>query len=185
MFCPVSEVHNTCMVFDLLLTVCRLQPTIFSLILTLTIPPVPLTALAICLGAPLFPYSQISHTFLLALHVAFLGFLPIFYTHGVSASAWRDVAAAWLPFDEAGVWSGYVGCMVGGWIGAIPIALDWDREWQKWPCTVVWGMVMGWVAGRLLTNVLKLGTGVRIDLSENEEIPKDAVMEGADEKKTS
>lgn len=75
--------------------------------------------------------------------------------------------------------------MVGGWIGAIPIALDWDREWQKWPCTVVWGMVMGWVAGRLLTNVLRLGTGVRIDLSETEEIPKDAVLEGAEEKKTS
>jgi GPI ethanolamine phosphate transferase 2/3 subunit F len=141
--------------------------------------------LAICLGAPLFPYSQIPHTAALALHVSVLGFLPIFYTHGVSASAWRDVSAAWLPFDEAGVWGGSVGTFVGAWIGAIPIALDWDREWQKWPCTVIWGMVMGWTAGRLLTSVMKLGVGRRIDMRENEEIPKDIQEEMDASKKNS
>ena len=143
----------------------------------------PLTLLALCLGAPLFPYAHIPHTMALAMHVSVLGFLPIFYTHGVSGGAWRDVAAAWLPFDQAGVWAGYVGCMVGGWIGAIPIALDWDREWQKWPCTVVWGMVMGWVIGRVLTNILRLGVGVRINLSEKEEIPPDMRMEGEESEK--
>jgi phosphatidylinositol glycan class F len=129
------------------------------------------------LGAPLFPYDQIPHTILLATHISLLGFLPIFYTHGVSASAWRDVAAAWLPFDEAGVWAGTVGCFVGGWIGAIPIALDWDREWQKWPCTVVWGLVAGWLIGRLLTNGMALGIGVRINLSEKDEVPKQVLQE--------
>lgn len=105
----------------------------------------------------------------MSLHVSLLGFLPLFYTHGVSASAWRDVIAAWLPFDEAGVWAGAVGCLVGGWIGAIPIALDWDREWQKWPCTVLWGVVLGWSVGRILTSTLRLGLGKRIDLSEKSE----------------
>jgi GPI ethanolamine phosphate transferase 2/3 subunit F len=157
---------------------------LFSLILTFSLPPLPLTILALCLGAPLFPYSQIPHTIVLAFHVSILGFLPIFYTHGVSGSAWRDVSAAWLPFDEAGVWAGSVGTLVGGWMGAIPIALDWDREWQKWPCTVVWGMVLGWTLGRILTSMLKLGIGRRINMSETEETPKD-ILEEQENKKTS
>lgn len=95
------------------------------------------------------------------------------------------MAAAWLPFDEAGVWAGTIGCFVGGWIGAIPIALDWDREWQKWPCTVVWGSVIGWTLGRVLTGVLRLGIGTRINLSEHEAIPKDVLEEMEQEKKKS
>ena len=94
--------------------------------------------------------------------------MPIFYTHGVDGGAWRDVMAAWLPFDNAGVWAGTIGCFVGGWLGAVPIALDWDREWQKWPCTVVVGVVMGWAVGRLLTGELGLGVGKRIDLGEQD-----------------
>lgn len=67
------------------------------------------------------------------------------------------------------MWAGTVGAMVGGWVGAVPIALDWDREWQKWPCTVVWGVVLGWTLGRLLTSFAGLGVGKRINLSETEE----------------
>lgn len=143
----------------------------FSLILTLTLPPLPLVIIALVLGAPLYPTSLLPHTILVAVHVSLLGFLPIFYTHGVSSSAWRDVAAAWLPFDQAGVWAGTVGTLVGGWIGAVPMALDWDREWQKWPCTVLWGVVLGWAVGRALTNMGGLGVGKRINLSETEEEP--------------
>ncbi|RMD39987.1 hypothetical protein DV735_g5146, partial [Chaetothyriales sp. CBS 134920] len=146
----------------------RILPTLFALILTSTLAPGPLALLALCLGAPIFPYSLLPHTFALAAHVSMLSVLPIFYTHGVSTEAWRDVAAGWLPFDEAGVWAGSVGAFVGGWIGAIPIALDWDREWQKWPCTVIWGLVLGWTAGRVLTNLLGLGIGRRIDMTESE-----------------
>ncbi|OCT48055.1 putative GPI-anchor biosynthesis protein (Pig-F) [Cladophialophora carrionii] len=147
----------------------RITPTLFSLILTLTLPPLPLTLIALVLGAPLYPTSSIPLTLLLGLHVSVLAFLPLFYTHGVSSSAWRDVSAAWLPFDAAGVWGGSVGAFLGGWVGAIPMALDWDREWQKWPCTVVWGVVLGQAVGRVLTSGLVWGIGKRIDLSEREE----------------
>lgn len=147
------------------------QPAILSLVLAITVPPAPLALLAFVLGAPLYPLSLVPHTFVLAMHVAILGILPIFYVHGVSSSAWFDVAAAWLPFDEAGVWGGTVGTVIGGWIGAIPIALDWDREWQKWPCTIVWGAALGWAIGKLLTSGLKLGIGSRINLSTSRSNP--------------
>ncbi|OAL39185.1 hypothetical protein AYO20_01503 [Fonsecaea nubica] len=147
----------------------RIMPTLFSLILTFTLPPLPLSLIALVLGAPLYPTSLLPLTLLLSVHVSLLGFLPLFYTHGVSSLAWRDVAAAWLPFDSAGVWGATVGSFVGGWVGAIPMALDWDREWQKWPCTVIWGVVMGWAVGRAVTNGLGWGKGKRINLSEKEE----------------
>lgn len=146
----------------------RILPTSMALVLSLVIPVVPLMVLALILGAPLYPTNLLPHTLVLAVHVSVLGTLPIFHTHGVSAAAWKDVSAAWLPFDEAGVWAGSVGTVVGAWFGAIPMALDWDREWQKWPCTVLWAAVLGWGIGRLLTGGLKLGVGKRIDLSVTE-----------------
>ena len=73
--------------------------------------------------------------------------------------------AAWLPFDEAGVWGGFVGCLVGGWLGAVPMALDWDRDWQAWPIPVVTGAYLGWAVGRVVTGDLKLVIGRRIDMS--------------------
>lgn len=151
--------------------IARILPTMLALILSVVISTVPLMALALVLGAPLYPLDLLPHTLVLSLHVALLGTMPIFYTHGVSGLAWREISAAWLPFDEAGVWGGMVGALVGGWLGAIPIALDWDREWQKWPCTVLWGVVFGWATGRIITNGLRLGIGKRIDLSVNEYIP--------------
>ena len=141
--------------------------------------------LALILGAPLYPLDLLPHTLVLALHVSLLGTLPIFYTHGVAGAAWHDVSAAWLPFDEAGVWGGTVGALMGGWFGAIPIALDWDRDWQKWPCTVLWGVVLGWGLGRAATNGLRLGIGRRIDLSVTEYTPPaDEMSDVQDSKKT-
>jgi GPI ethanolamine phosphate transferase 2/3 subunit F len=134
-----------------------------------------LTLIALVLGAPLYPTPTLPLTLLLATHVSILAFLPLFYTHGVSAPAWRDVSAAWIPFDNAGVWGGSVGAFLGGWVGAIPLALDWDRDWQAWPCTVVWGVVMGWMAGRTIA-ALGLGIGKRINLSEKEDVDDRTLM---------
>ena len=151
--------------------------------MTLVLPPLPLTVLALVLGAPLSPSALIPHTLLLGLHVSLLAVLPIFYTHGVSAPAWRDIIAAWLPFDEAGVWGGAVGCLVGGWVGAVPMALDWDRDWQAWPVPVLTGVYLGWAIGRLLTASLRLGIGRRIDMSEDEGEKDDEAALAADTKK--
>jgi len=42
-----------------------------------------------------------------------------------------------------------VGTFIGGWLGAIPIALDWDRPWQAWPLTPLFGSLGGYVIGAL------------------------------------
>lgn len=105
------------------------------------------------------------HTGLLSLHISLLIGLPLFYTHGVSTAAWREIVSAFLPFDEPGVWGGTIGALVGGWLGAVPIPLDWDREWQKWPVTVLTGVWMGWAVGRTILGPVVL-RGKRIDLRE-------------------
>ena len=48
-----------------------------------------------------------------------------------------------------------LGACVGAWIGAIPIPLDWDREWQKWPVTIICGLYAGAVIGKVAGGLLK------------------------------
>ena len=70
-----------------------------------------------------------------------------------------------LPFD--GVWGATVGTALGAWLGAIPIPLDWDREWQKWPITIVAGMYGGAVVGSLVGRWLLQGK--RMEFKPDEE----------------
>ncbi|KAF9531176.1 GPI biosynthesis protein family Pig-F-domain-containing protein [Crepidotus variabilis] len=37
------------------------------------------------------------------------------------------------------------GAVLGTWVGAFPIALDWDRPWQAWPLTPTFGAVAGFI----------------------------------------
>ena len=39
------------------------------------------------------------------------------------------------------------GALIGLWLGAIPIPLDWDRPWQRWPITCVVGTLIGHFIG--------------------------------------
>ena len=149
------------------------QPVLFALTLALLIPTMPLNIAAHVLGAPLHPVPLIWNTTLLSFHISLLTCLPLFYVHGVSGPAWRDIIAAWLPFDEAGVWGSNVGCLVGGWLGAIPMALDWDRDWQAWPVPIMVGCYAGWAAGKTLLGPVAF-SNQRIDMS----IASDPAVEG-------
>jgi len=40
--------------------------------------------------------------------------------------------------------------LVGAWLGAFPIPLDWDREWQAWPISCCLGAVLGSVGANTL-----------------------------------
>jgi phosphatidylinositol glycan class F len=78
--------------------------------------------------------------------------------HGVDGGAWRDIIALLQPVDE--VVGGMLGAVIGAWLGAVPIPLDWDREWQKWPVTIVTGAYAGWALGRMVGGVVLKGKTV-------------------------
>ncbi|XP_006007557.1 phosphatidylinositol-glycan biosynthesis class F protein isoform X2 [Latimeria chalumnae] len=39
--------------------------------------------------------------------------------------------------------------VIGAWLGAFPIPLDWDRPWQAWPISCSLGATIGFVIGLL------------------------------------
>jgi len=50
-----------------------------------------------------------------------------------------------------------LGAVLGAWLGAVPIPLDWDRDWQRWPVTVVVGMYAGATLGALAAGTVLYG----------------------------
>ncbi|KAI1826534.1 GPI biosynthesis protein family Pig-F-domain-containing protein [Xylaria intraflava] len=104
-------------------------------------------------GAPFL--THLSHTYFCALHLSVLGLYPLFFTRGVSRKAWLEILGCRAPFDEA--FGGLVGACVGAWLGAVPIPLDWDREWQKWPVTILCGIYVGYSVGKAIGGTLAFG----------------------------
>lgn len=47
-----------------------------------------------------------------------------------------------------------MGAIVGAWLGAIPIPLDWDRAWQAWPIPCAVGAICGQMLGSIASAVL-------------------------------
>jgi phosphatidylinositol glycan class F len=45
------------------------------------------------------------------------------------------------------------GAIVGAWLGALVIPLDWDRWWQEWPVSCMMGASCGSVCGVLVDSV--------------------------------
>ncbi|KAF2103981.1 hypothetical protein NA57DRAFT_70192 [Rhizodiscina lignyota] len=136
----------------------RTVPAMLSHLLTTLLATPLLTIILILFGAPVT--SKLWETLLCAAHMSALAIMPLVYVHGVDEGRWWEVASLMSPVDE--VFGAAIGTMVGAWAGAVPIPLDWDREWQKWPVTIVTGAYMGWAVGKLLGGTLLRGK--RIDL---------------------
>ncbi|CAI6341348.1 unnamed protein product [Periconia digitata] len=134
----------------------RIIPAVLSVLLSLLVAAPLLTAALVLFGAPITTHH--AHTLLCGAHIAFLAAIPLVYVHGVDGAAWRDAVALLLPVDE--VYGGLLGAVCGAWLGAVPIPLDWDREWQKWPVTIVTGAYIGYVFGRLLGGTMLKGKKV-------------------------
>ncbi|KAH7067434.1 glycosylphosphatidylinositol anchor biosynthesis protein 11 [Paraphoma chrysanthemicola] len=128
-------------------------PAFLSLILTALAATPLLTATLVLFGAPATTHHL--HTLLCGAHIALLSTVPLVYVHGVNGETWRQIVALLLPIDE--VYGGLLGTFLGAWLGAIPIPLDWDREWQKWPVTIVTGAYIGYAVGKLLGGTLLKG----------------------------
>ncbi|KAJ6625089.1 GPI biosynthesis protein family Pig-F-domain-containing protein [Mycena sp. CBHHK59/15] len=107
-------------------------------------------------GAPIT--SHLWQTYLLALLLSILTVFPPAYTLGSPLLAPKTEAIetrmTWIRlFAEFSVKTSVerailypaVGTILGCWLGAIPIALDWDRPWQAWPLTPTFGAVVGYI----------------------------------------
>ena len=130
----------------------ELQAALLSLLLTVFATPF-LHGAMILFGAPMLTHVQ--HTFLCAAHLSVLTLFPLFYVHGVDATSWIAIAGFRAPLDDT--YGALVGGFVGGWLGAVPIPLDWDREWQKWPVTILCGIYFGYAIGKTLGATLLFG----------------------------
>ncbi|EME49762.1 hypothetical protein DOTSEDRAFT_68518 [Dothistroma septosporum NZE10] len=129
----------------------KVVPACLSFVLTFILSAPLLYIIVILFGAPLVSHHL--HTLLLAVHLALLTTPPLFYVHGLQGSIWTRLVSLQQPLDE--VYGMALGACVGAWIGAIPIPLDWDREWQRWPVTIICGLYAGAVIGKVMGGLLK------------------------------
>ncbi|GJP44495.1 hypothetical protein CLOM_g3892 [Closterium sp. NIES-68] len=54
-----------------------------------------------------------------------------------------------VPFKACVVTSAH-GAVVGAWMGAWPMPLDWEQPWQAWPICSTYGMLLGYLIGLFL-----------------------------------
>ena len=137
----------------------KTKQTIFYALLLSLFSVAVLAAIQVLFGAPVT--THIPHTILSSSHLALLAVFPLVYVHGSDSKKWKEVISAYSPIDE--VFGATVGCFLGAWLGAIPIPLDWDREWQKWPVTIVTGAYAGYVVGKLVGGFLLKGKRIELD----------------------
>ncbi|XP_059174326.1 phosphatidylinositol-glycan biosynthesis class F protein-like [Physella acuta] len=109
-------------------------------------------AIAVCFGAPVL--TSVAETFHFSMLMTVLVCLPGCLFFGPKISNWLDVFA----FDaavgiETIVYMTTIGSLLGSWLGAIPIPLDWDRPWQEWPVTCVVGALGGYSGGLLFAAI--------------------------------
>ncbi|KAM6220174.1 phosphatidylinositol-glycan biosynthesis class F protein isoform 2-T2 [Rhynchocyon petersi] len=98
-------------------------------------------------GAPLI--ELVLETFLFAVILSTFTTVPCLCLLGPNIRAWLRV------FSRNGatsIWENSLqittlSSILGSWLGAFPIPLDWDRPWQVWPISCTLGATFGYVAG--------------------------------------
>ncbi|XP_013386612.1 phosphatidylinositol-glycan biosynthesis class F protein isoform X2 [Lingula anatina] len=103
--------------------------------------------IAVLYGAPLF--SSVSETFHLAMLLATTAALPGLMVLGIRKEEWTRLFFKTSPSSalEISILASGVCSVLGAWLGAFPIPLDWDRPWQVWPISCVIGTLAGYSCG--------------------------------------
>ncbi|BGP14427.1 hypothetical protein JCM10213_004550 [Rhodosporidiobolus nylandii] len=133
-------------------------------------------AAAVLLGAPLF--SHFTETFLTSLLLSILSITPLSiaippFNSTNERYVWLRLFSNFSPLDdlEFAVFAPALGAIIGCWLGAVPIPLDWDRPWQKWPTTCVLGALFGYAAGAVVSLAV---TGYRAMLAVSADVVREA-----------
>lgn len=100
------------------------------IIITLAVPPIYI--LLVAFGAPFTTY--LPETLLLAAHITTLCLPSV-----VSCLKLAQLHPSFYKY--------FASVVIGGWLGAIAIPLDWDRPWQNWPMPIIGGAYLGATVG--------------------------------------
>lgn len=119
--------------------------SLLATILALLVSPL-LWATFVLFGAPIT--ANIPATFECVSIISLFAVQPMIAVYNLEYEDWIKALRGSLPLTD--VYGGFLGGILGSWVGAIPIALDWDRPWQVWPLTIL----LGATAGVLLGNVI-------------------------------
>lgn len=123
-----------------------LVATLVSLLFT----PVAFVVLVL-FGAPLYGY--LAETYILGVHLSLMIVQPLLIIFGMDFEQLYSVAKSAtvfkLIFTNPILCSSFF-CVLGTWLGVVPIPLDWDRPWQQWPITLLAGGYGGCVLGLLI-----------------------------------
>lgn len=110
---------------------------------------------SVLLGAPFL--SNFEETIMFSLHLTVLSVFPVFLHFEVNNFAIlldllteppKDTVQNMVVFQMQMT-------LLGAWLGAVPIPLDWDREWQIWPTTCVLGSLCGFYASNVISFILQ------------------------------
>ncbi|KAJ9178905.1 hypothetical protein P3X46_010751 [Hevea brasiliensis] len=109
---------------------------------------------AIVLGAPV-GIEYLPKTINWSLLMSSCMFVPAASVFGSSWSHWQRIFAYTKPNEslEYMICIPAHGAVIGAWLGAWPMPLDWERPWQEWPVCVTYGAMTGY----LLAMVVSLG----------------------------
>lgn len=112
---------------------------------------IPLFVVLILLGAPLA--SHLKETYLLSIHLSLLIFYPLLVLYKYDYKLllkFLNTDDVYNAIAKNQILLSAVLAVIGTWIGVIPIPLDWDREWQQWPITLLTGGYLGSFMGGII-----------------------------------
>ncbi|KAF3321094.1 phosphatidylinositol-glycan biosynthesis class F protein [Carex littledalei] len=114
---------------------------------------------AIVLGAPV-GLKYWPATIYWSMLMSLFTFVPAACVFGASKLGWQHILSYSNSFYRLSNVVDYMisvpahGAILGAWLGAWPMPLDWERPWQEWPICVTYGAIAGHLIGMLLSPVL-------------------------------
>ncbi|XP_059643554.1 PIGF/3-ketodihydrosphingosine reductase fusion protein-like [Cornus florida] len=107
---------------------------------------------AIALGAPV-GIQYFSKTLNWSLLMSLLTFVPAASVFGSSWTDWQRIFAHTKPIGSIDfmICLPAHGAVIGAWLGAWPMPLDWERPWQEWPICVSYGAMAGYLVSMVVS----------------------------------
>ncbi|OAY37026.1 uncharacterized protein C1450.15 [Manihot esculenta] len=107
---------------------------------------------AIVLGAPV-GIEYLPKTINWSVLMSLCTFVPAASVFGSSWSHWQRMFAHTKPNEplEYMICIPAHGAVIGAWLGAWPMPLDWERPWQEWPVCVTYGAMTGYLVAMVVS----------------------------------